>query len=239
MSKSINMEEFREGPNDQIKISGRDGTITATKVYTTDEADWLSKVPAIGTSHPEVAGLLLTEISCVRLPGPMRQVTLSYESALSTTELGGSAVQTFYSLDVGVSEEPLLTHPLFAGISDDERTALNSIMSGPTSNEERKELEDLINSAPGGQALSKIKKGITSYLQPTVFWTQQTVSTTLSGFEGVAQTATPPGNPPDLGGGRDWLFLGAVARMTDDGKNWKIERKWQASSRGGWDNDLY
>lgn len=237
--KQMNMDVLREQPIAKLKISGKSGRVNATLEYDITEGKWLENLPSIGTEHPDFKGLYLTDIDANRVPGSVRKLLLSYESSLLESPLGGNKPRNTYALDVTLVEEPLLTHEAYKDLDDDERRALKALLQGHKKDEKGGSLESLVKSDEGKEAMGKIQKGVTSFLAPSIIWRETEHAKDLNNFKDIGKIDTPSGDTPSLGQERDWLFMGVNARQSEDGKSWEIERVWQASSPGGWDNDLY
>ncbi|RYG70166.1 hypothetical protein EON80_08450 [bacterium] len=141
---------------------------------------------------------------------------------------------------MSLSEEPLLSHKKFKDLDDEEKDALQAIISGRDKDSAGALYKDKVTSAVGKKALEKIQRGQTSYYSPKLTWRQSTVrksSAASSDVNKIGQIDSPDGRQPNLGNSRNWL-LNSVTQ-TQEGSSYRIEREWISSDAGGWDSDIY
>jgi hypothetical protein len=148
--------------------------------------------------------------------------------------------QATYQLNVTLSEEPLLSHPVYSSLDPTEQEALRNIAAGKETDSEANPYIDSVTS-PGGLALAnRLLRGQTSYLVPRLSWRQSYVSTTEVGSGDVSYVGKvdqPPGPVPELAGSANWLLNAVTSSL--EGSVWSIEKEWLASDAEGWDPDLY
>lgn len=157
----------------------------------------------------------------------------------------GTAENPEYTCSFTVQAEPLLCHPMFAGMPDEDAWILQQVAAGahPESrirygNEVytlRKACEQM--SEVGKKALVFYLRGITQYFEVYGDATAKYSGSgaAVAGYE-VGKICTPPG---DVGTpeGRSWLCTGKGKTVSGD----KLERtlQFRMSGRGGWDTTLY
>lgn len=205
---------------------------------------WIGRCPQMGSGHPDLPGFIVRRIHAEREPGGLVEVTLSYGPANWNVSYpgrpGGNQQIKRYDIEVTGSEESLQTHPRYTSLSETELNALREIIGGNTYQENGAKWETQVTSSKGLECLGKIKKAVVSFIDPGIIWVERYVDTDLNGLEmdKVGNIDSPPGGAP-TGGARNYLYMGATANMSDDGKQYNIERRWRLSGRKGWDPQLY
>lgn len=159
------------------------------------------------------------------------------------------------SLDVTLSDEPLLTHPKLGNVSGAQLEYVKAFMDGARAWEKvpvldsdgkpqtdkkgrvkTKTLGSLLSG--GGKLVELAKKGVTSYKAPMATFSESYVSKSGScDTSGVGQVGTPGGAPKFKG--RNWLLVSRNSTLNEDGKTHTISSVWMLSGAGGWDEDLY
>lgn len=142
-------------------------------------------------------------------------------------------------LTLSTSQEPLLTHPAFAALSDTEKEALHSIAGGVNEKPRGGLYKDDVTTAAGLLALDKIRQGITSYHVARQVWRVSFTNAKfpISVMGSVGKVMSPWGSPPALSGTANWLFEGGELEAT--GGAFTGTFTWIASGRTPWDSDLY
>jgi hypothetical protein len=234
----INMDALRENPPAEVRMNAEDNSMDATLEYEVAESKWLEVLQTLQTEHPVFPGLMLREIIARRIPGDVRKIILSYKASLAETTMEqGGGPRTSYEMGRSLVEEPLLTHPRYDDVPDEERRALHAMIQGHTKDEKGTTLEAIIHSALGQEAMAKIKKGRVTFLSPVRVWRRKTNGMTLP-TGAVGQIAVPPG-PVPLTDGKNWLYMGDTSRLTPTEKAWDSDEEWQESGVEGWDAELY
>lgn len=159
------------------------------------------------------------------------------------------------SLDVTLTDEPLLTHPQFANTSGAMLEYVKALMDGarmwelvpevdsngkPKLDKDglpiKKRLSTLLQG--GGKLVELAKKGITTYKSPAATFSESYVSKSGAvDTSGVGQVGKPGGAPAFKG--RDWLLISRNSSLNEDGKSYTVSSVWMLSGVGGWDSDLY
>lgn len=228
-----------------------DGTSLVAR-YEDDADGWEDRLPARGTAPPAQVGaefrdFRLQRRTASREPGEKVKVELHYAAAWGVDEDAASEDRVKrYSMAVTLSEEPLLTHPRYAALTDEEVIALTHILGGERyKTEEGQELwEDDVTSEEGLEALGKIEDGVVAYLEPTLMWRerQRVEWDEVEEEVEIAKVgnidAAVPGNPP-IGGDRNYLYIGAQIEQDESGEFADLVNEWQLSGRSGWDEDIY
>jgi hypothetical protein len=215
----------------------REGKWTATHVFLCHRNSITRVMPRPGTPHPEIPFIAVDSVTAQVSEGDIAQITCNYAG---TDNEDNDPEKTTYTLGLALSEEPLLSHKKFRLITDEEKEALQAIISGKDKDSSGALYKDKVTSAAGLKALEKILRGQTSYYSPKITWRQSTVrktSAASSDVNEIGQIDDPDGRQPALGNGRTWL-LNSVSQ-TQEGKSFRIEREWISSDAGGWDEDIY
>ena len=130
--RDINIKK-REQVDKTLEVSrGDEGELSAVgrAVYEDWEEGWTRRCPTLGSPFDDDARLRLKKISSRRIPGGLVEVSLYYELPRETSFEFGGAEETEYSMDYSCSEQPLLTHPKFKGLSEEEQDALMAVEGG-------------------------------------------------------------------------------------------------------------
>lgn len=228
----------------KVKLDVASQKITGSLTYTDDEENWIARAPELGSAHPDFPGLLLSTLEATLQPGGIMSVQLSYEGNNPEASYPGRKARLIkrYHMELGTGEEPILRNQLFDNLSDDERQALQEYLGSDRSKEAYEKARAAVDPEPFSlAALKKLLKGIEAFLNPSLTWQESYTTKNLSDLdlEKVGKIMDAPGPAPELGEGRNWLYMGANATMTNDGKFFDVTRSWQASLSGGWDPDLY
>lgn len=156
---------------------------------------------------------------------------------------GSSRENPSYALQVTSVQEPLLTHPLYANLSQEALTALKMLMDGY-------KLTEVVATASDGtpttleQALGqvdaklveRVKKGQTHYMAPQIAVTARYRSDSLPDTGNAMKIGNPPGGF-STPAGCNWLQL--VPGIEMQGNEIWVSETYLLSSPGGWDKDIY
>lgn len=241
--RDINIKK-REQVDKTLEVSrGDEGELSAVgrAVYEDWEEGWTRRCPTLGSPFDDDARLRLKKISSRRIPGGLVEVSLYYELPRETSFEFGGAEETEYSMDYSCSEQPLLTHPKFKGLSEEEQDALMAVAGGAspkdTFGKDEKVIEDVVKSEDGKLALELLRKGQISYLCPGGVFSVTSTVTALS-LSGVGKKGSPGSGAPAVGGGYNWLKDGVSGRKTGSG-NWRQTISWRLSGPDGWRDGIY
>lgn len=235
----------REQVENTLKVTrGEEGNLSCVGVvvYEDEEEGWSNRCPQIGSIYPDDTRMTLEDISKKRLAGGIVQVTLTYELRRNGDSDLGGVEEPDYDVDYSCSEEPLLTHPDFKNLSEEEQDALMAVASGAspkdTIGDDDKVIKDIVKSDAGKKALEKLRKGHISFLCPGGTFSLTSTKGSIS-FAGVGKKGSPPAGAPAAPSGCNWLKEGIRGRKTGSKGNWRVTETWRLSGRGGWDSDLY
>lgn len=238
MPRHVSIQPGRLYPQPDYSISvDREGKWTATQVFLCHRNSITLVMPRPGTVHPEIPFISVDNATAHVSEGDIAQITCNYAGTDNTSN---DPAKTTYSLGLSLSEEPLLSHKKFRDLIDEEKEALQAIISGKDKDSTGAAYKDKIASTLGRRALQKILRGQTSYYSPKVIWRQSTVrrtSAASSDVRKIGQIDNPDGRQPSLSDGRTWL-LNSVSQ-SQEGNSYRIEREWISSDAGGWDEDIY
>jgi hypothetical protein len=173
-----------------------------------------------------------------------RRFSISPGFLIITGEFAGILNDTapIYELTIGVSEEPLETHPKFVtNIAGTPSSPLNGAVfldeQGRLTTDDAVGIFDRFRSVAGG--LRNIFAGISAYLSPAeVTWRQIYITKTRpSSVSDVGYIGSPVGSPPGLSGSRNWLYTGLTYQQR--GLCYAVTREWRASGPTGWNTTIY
>jgi hypothetical protein len=143
------------------------------------------------------------------------------------------------------AQEPIETHPDFNGVDE----------AGTVSESDLAEIKRAISdgNAPAftetGANLTAAQglyylllKGVTHYYTPSgCTYSETTDETTKPDFAELCKIDTPPGDPPDLPAGSNWLQIALGAQKIYNPSTgtpiWRTTRTWLASGPRGWNAD--
>lgn len=241
--RDINIKKTEQVDKTLEVSRGDEGELSAVgrAVYEDWEEGWTRRCPTLGSPFDDDARLRLKKISSRRIPGGLVEVSLYYELPRETSFEFGGAEETEYSMDYSCSEQPLLTHPKFKGLSEEEQDALMAVAGGAspkdTFGKDEKVIEDVVKSEDGKLALELLRKGQISYLCPGGVFSVTSTVTALS-LSGVGKKGSPGSGAPAVGGGYNWLKDGVSGRKTGSG-NWRQTISWRLSGPDGWRDEIY
>jgi hypothetical protein len=217
----------------------KEGKWSATQVFICHRASVASLMPRPGTQHPEISFISVSQTTATITEGDLAEIVCEYAGA-EPKEEDREKESAVYTMGLSLSEEPLLSHPRYSSLSEDERTAIQQIASGKEKDDQGRALKDKVTSETGREALVKIGRGQTSYYSPRVTWRESWVRdkpVSSADLNGIGNISIPSGPAPSLAGGRTWLLNGVT--RTQEASSFRIEAEWIASDRGGWDPDIY
>lgn len=244
--------------------------------YEADGAPSAGMLPSIGSGVNVRSGIHLTKAVATSAEGGVTIVKLTFsesqddgggdeaadepEDGSSNDDTAKDAAQSGKygykcSLDVTLTDEPLLTHPQFSNTSGAILEYVKALMDGarmwelvpevdsdgkPKLDKDglpvKKRLGTLLQG--GGKLVELAKKGITTYKSPAATFSESYVSKSGAvDTSGVGQVGTPGGAPAFKG--RDWLLISRNSSLNEDGKTYTVSSVWMLSGAGGWDSDLY
>lgn len=154
----------------------------------------------------------------------------------------GTAENPTYTCSYSLQPEPLLVHPMFAGLTDGERWLLQQVEAGahPDSPQEFGGQKGTLRAmcaamgSTGKRALDFYLRGVTQYYEVhgevTARW-----SGSPRAYE-IGKICSPPGLL-DTPTGRNWICCGTGVELSGD----KIiySAQFRLSGRDGWDQELY
>ncbi len=211
------------------------GLATCTAVYKCP-MDRFDLVPAMFSHHAIYLGLALER----------RRVAITPGFLVITAEYAGLTItpptSPVYELTIGLSEQPIETHPKFVTeIAGTPNAPLNGAVfldeQGKLTTDNAKGIFDKFRSVVNGSRNQFA--GISAYLSPAeVTWRKIYIdggppsSVTPVGF-----IDSPDGPVPGLVSGRSWLNNGVTFRQR--GNVYEITKEWRASGPGGWNTIIY
>lgn len=193
----------------------------------------------------------------------MVEVTGSSGAQYDNGDLGGDALPT-YRLEGRLQEAPLSQHPKWKTLSDNDKYALGELIDGrarPNYNWTQVGDYELVEgfswaltfaplrdssdnpitlSSDAVQFAKIIAAGVTTYLVPTITYTESTQGTdpmTAAQLNLLGKISTPRGNPPTPSGSRNWMLTGASQEQR--GELYQTQIEWTLSDREGWNSFLY
>lgn len=254
MARHINIEP-REHVERRVSMTAEQGSAYTVATGTRESykltGTWEDMLAAAATAVGEGGSTMAISCEVERLEGGLGELTITQEEYREPTaeeedpaDSGlGSAEHPQYSSSSDTQPAPLLTHPLFAGISDGDLMVLKELMDGAvmdsvitTSSGARMTLRAACSAltGPAGVAARYLYKGVKQYLEVHAEATARWKGTTNQYAAG--EICTPP-NAPRLAAGRNWLCVGTGTEKQGT-EVWQTAR-FKASGPGGWDTVLY
>ncbi len=259
----------------EIERDSKNGD-TAVITCELDEEFSAAVLPALGSSTNLLPGVLLSKATATSAEGGLTQLKLTFTTpsqeegetdAADEAEDGSendqsaaeAAADNKYgykcSLEVSLTDEPLLCHPKFAGTSGALLEYVKAFMDGarvwekvpvvdnagkPQKDKDGLPITQTLGSLlkGGGKLVELVKRGITSYKAPTATFSESYVSRSGAVDTSAVGKIGTPGRAPSFAG-RNWLLLTRNSSLNDDGKTYTVSSVWMLSGVGGWDADLY
>ncbi|MGJ8677229.1 MAG: hypothetical protein ACSHX0_06910 [Akkermansiaceae bacterium] len=238
MVKAWNTEELIKSHEFTLTRDER-GFWSGTQVYYCYKDKLATLVPQNLSVHPDYNFIWVEGVDVKGEEAGWLKLEVKYAGTTSNDDNSEDSEPT-YSLDLALSEEPLETHERYNELSpEDIQEAVNQARN-PKTDDEGKPVEVDISQWDDlkSELYDYLRKGFESYRDPKVTWSVDWVSTALpSGLSDIGQISSPDGNPPNSGGGRNWLFVGLRTRQR--GRVFENSAVWELSGRGGWNADIY
>lgn len=236
-----------------LKVS-RTGMATCTAVFKIVKSQYGS-LPRIGSSHP-IFTFLTLDSSEIALSGAWAVLSGNYVGIESQYD---DASPT-YELVVGLSEEPIETHPKWAStIGGTAKAPKNGAIYEKTVNGQPTTVQRgggttatnvgflfkgfEITFDPATQTANTDKLNayakVTHYLSACqVTWKRTTTrKASATQIAKVGYIDTPKGPAPSLPSPRKWLNMGITQSQT--GQVYQVSEEWRASDVRGWIPDIY
>lgn len=240
MPKHVAIQPGRLYPQPDYTIQiDKEGKWTVTQVFVCHRNSAILLMPRPGALHPDVPFVAVSQSTAAVTEGDLAEITCTYTGAEEKEEENEKS-SAVYTMGLSVSEEPILSHQRYKDLEDEEREAIQLILSGKEKDDQGAKLRDKVESEVGVEVLGKIDRGQTSYYSPRVTWRESWVRdkpAKAAELNDIGNVSSPSGPAPGLAGGRDWLLNGVS--QTQEGKSYRLEMEWLASDRGGWDPDIY
>lgn len=236
-----------------IKIN-RTGMATCTAIFSIKKASY-AQLKGINTAHPIFTFLSLDNYE-IALEGAWAVQTANYAGVQAQYDDQSPT----YELIVGLSEEPIETHPNFSAtiggtaIAPKNGAIFEKVESGTTttvykggpttpSNKGFHFKEFAVNYSVAGDTgatttLNQYAK-IAHYLEASqITWRRTTARrTSTANIANSGKIGTPKGPAPALPSGRNWLDMGLT--QTQKGSVYQVVEEWRASGRRGWIATIY
>jgi hypothetical protein len=204
------------------------GFVTATlKCWAPDAVTALyAPAPDIGISIPEWNPRQISSRPAGDKEG--FDVVISYEGHPD----GDKASAESFEVEGSTADEPIENHH--------DLQVLKKVY-GPTKTQNGRILfPEMIKDKGTGQTAHNPMYGVESWVIPSIIWNRNWVSQTLPGdivSDIGTITSSPPGNPPQLSGDRNWLCL--RVRATFRGNVWQLQQSWELSKPHGFVPEMY
>lgn len=213
-------------------------------------------IPKVGDAHPDAYWLKGVRRRVKFAPG-VCQIGMDYEGVLDDTE-------PVYSLETGLSEEPIETHPNFLGIAGKPSNPRNGAIfvdnSGNVTTDDSSGVFSGFSafidfSGTGRFGYPNSWSGIKAYMDfSKAVWCMSyyTPNKPSDAVAALGTINTPNGDPPNFGhttfqffeGGtiyqvdrRNWLYMGF--NMEQRGGAYMLKHQWMLSGLGGWKSGIY
>ena len=248
-------------PDYSIEVD-EEGKWTITHVHLCHSASIHALLPRPHSPHPDFGFIGLRSATARVIAGDLAEITCVYagadsdpaEQAIEDGDLGGdpdaypdpdpdpgegvsatmrpAKPNAVYKTGLTLSQEPLLSHPAYKEIDEEELRALQMIVSGKDKDDQGNDLRDGIESELGKKVLTKLDRGQTHYYAPRITFHESYVTNNATPPEelnNIGKIAVPPGPAPSLAGGRNWLLVGF--NQTREGNSFRIESEFLSSDR--------
>ena len=227
-------------------MTDRKGLVTCTAVFYIVVQNF-HELPDLGAKHPIFGGLGM-ESRKLSLKGAHAIAECNYAGVTINGRPGVDPTIT-YELTVGLSEEPIETHPKFVttlggtpknpgngAIFRHAGTGALAYEGAPAPTDDGYVFDSFAPIYGGAQ--NPFAK-VSAYLDSCAMtWRRTSVSpVSTSSVSKAGKIDTPSGNPPKLATGRNWLNMGVT--QTQRGAAFVSSEEWRASGPNGWNADIY
>lgn len=184
----------------------------------------------------------LARVTCKYVGGETDEPDFGFDD---DTDLGARS-----ELAVSTSEEPIETHPKYAELSEGDKINIQHLkagrMKGTATAGEYLLTEDNANAKKitfedplAAELAGFIAKGLTSYLVAQQIYRYSYTSRSNVGASVLNKVGkiTSARGAPSVGGGRNWLFVGASSQS--EGSAYNISLEFRLSGPGGWQEEIY
>jgi len=205
--------------------------------------------------------LKISDVQVIRAEGDL--ITLAVTATGSSSgqfdvggdepTLGTGALPT-YDLQTNTVPLPFSMHPKWKDISPQDKELLGLLIDGEyvyqfsddqlyytLEDGTRYKSEFQLESINSIEFAKRIAQGETTWDSSVITWIESTEGTTPISSAILAQhmkiVSNPRGNPPDAGGGSDWMLTGVSQSQT--GELYRTRLEYSMSQRGGHDSFLY
>jgi hypothetical protein len=228
----------------------RTGLATCTATFKVRKDHWQT-MPNLWSPHP-IFGFIGMEHRELSFQGPFAVAVCKYAGVDAIMYQNGNS-SPVYDLCVGVSEEPIETHPDFASFAGSPMSPINganfrllekgTIVNAKTATKPEgpdgyvfDSFDIFTGDGKGGK--NKFAK-VESYLEASQLTWRMTYNSKVSpaSIAGVGLIGDPIGPAPRLAGKRNWLFMGITS--TKRGSAYQTSMEWRASGRSGWIEEIY
>lgn len=216
--------------------------------YKDDFDGWDRRVPAEGSEHPDIRGMYLVEIKAAKEEGGLIAVDLSYESSSWTADYPGKRKrdksQERFQIEPSLSDEPVLSSPKAALLTEAEKNALSEYQGSDRGSEAYGKAAGAIESEEGLSLLNVIRKGQEAWRAPQVVWVRRRTIKSISEipFEKIGKIDDPPKDKdgqPSTPDGYNWMYLAPEVEDSPDGLTYGLVERWERSNEGGWEEFFY
>jgi hypothetical protein len=235
--KTYGNQQLRLQPGSKV-IMDNTGLATGTATWKAPRERAYDLAPKKGALHPYLKFLVLDRL----------EITFTESDAVIVGEFAGMAPeagdqQPVYELQIGVSEENVVLHPDFVTkIGGRPSRPLNGAVfinpgTGNVTTDDRIGVFEKFSLIHKGE--KNPFAGIEAYLDASeIVWRKKYTSRSRPNDIGkVGEIDNPEGPNPQLGRGRNWLYIGMS--YSQRGNVYSVSKEWRASARGGWNKDLY
>lgn len=230
-------------------VTDRTALYTCSAVFSIKRNNW-KQLPGLGAPHPIFVfiGMEHRELS---FKGAYARATCNYAGIDNQVS---DFTNPVYELSLGLSEEPISTHPDFitkiagtpisplhgAIFEKNIAGAITTARAGKkppeTSNNDYafKEFSIILE----GTSTQNPFGGVSAYLDAQMTW-KKTYNGRVhpSNISAAGTIERPDGPAPALGGARNWLNMGTTSSQR--GSAVSISQEWRSSGRHGWNKLIY
>ena len=173
--------------------------------------------------HPHFPWLKRSKAKVQREEADFAKASITFEGIPPNTD------EKHYKLTASLSTEGIETHPLFP----------EWVEKGLAVVDDKNKLDYFTDLPDADDSLA----GVESWLVPSLIYEETWVrgnAGSAKDFSKLGKKMTPPpsnAKPGNIGGGRDFLFLGGDIQLIGFGS--KMTRRWRLSGPRGWNKKIY
>lgn len=225
---------------------------TINQTFYCHRDDVVALMPARGVPHPDYPFVRLDSVTVNGMEGDWVDIKAKYAGLDpdDPDDPDDEEKEFSYGLRMTTGEEPVSTAPYFDEVPEKDKNEAVKLATQPPKNKDGsvKKIDTKGWDKIGGEGEDEgnklelyqmVQKGIEAYLEPRIEYFERYTATFMpSDLNDIGKRGAIPPKAPQIADNRSWLFVGY--NITEKAPDvFDIERTWQLSGRGGWNEKIY